>query len=69
MKPSTRAFEAAGQLKYLFEQEWDLPFVEVDAETFENDLKGIDVLAIPDGYANYGLQSLGAKGKKALQSG
>ena len=50
----------------MFEQEWDLPFVEVDAETFENDLKGIDVLAIPDGYANYGLQSLGAKGKKAL---
>ena len=30
-------------------------------------LAGIDVLVIPDGYANYGVQALGAKGKKALR--
>ena len=30
-------------------------------------LPGIDVLVIPDGYANYGVQALGAKGKRALR--
>src|SRR5262245_5675923 len=59
---STRGFEASGQLRYLFEQEWDLPFVDVATSDIAAGLPGIDVLVIPDGYANYGLQALGAKG-------
>ena len=32
-------------------------------------LAGIDVLVIPDGYANYGVQALGAKGKRPSATG
>ncbi len=64
---STRGFEAAYQAKYLFEQVWDLDYVDVTADDIKAGLAGIDVLVIPDGYANYALQALGAKGKRALR--
>ena len=50
---STRGFEAAFQTKYLFEQVWDLPFADVTAATSPRASAGIDVLVIPDGFANY----------------
>ena len=64
---STRGFEAAGQARYLFRDVWELPFVDVTAAGIVAGLGGIDVLVIPDGYANYALQALGAKGKRALR--
>jgi hypothetical protein len=65
---STRGFEAAGQARYLFRDVWGLPFTDVTAADITAGLPGVDVLVIPDGYANYGVQALGAKGKKALQA-
>ncbi len=64
---STRGFEAAGQARYLFDQVWELPYKEVTAQKIINGLRGVDVLVVPDGYTNYALQALGAKGKKALR--
>jgi hypothetical protein len=63
---STAGFQAAGQLRWLFNTEWHLPFTDVTAADITAGLPGIDVLIVPNGYANYGLQALGAKGKKAL---
>ena len=40
---------------------------DVTAADITAGLAGIDVLVMPDGYANYGVQALGAKGKKALR--
>ena len=64
---STRGFEAAGQARYLFDSVWHLPYTNVTASDIAAGLAGIDVLVIPDGYANYGVQALGAKGKRALR--
>ena len=64
---STRGFEAAAQTRYLFEQVWHVPYTDVTADDVVAGLAGIDVLVVPDGYANYGVQALGAKGKKALR--
>jgi len=64
---STRGFESAGQARWLFNEVWHLDFTDVTAADITAGLAGIDVLVIPDGYANYGLQALGAKGKKALR--
>jgi len=64
---STRGFESAGQTRWLFDQVWHLPYTDVTATDLAAGLSGVDVLVIPDGYANYGLQALGAKGKKALR--
>jgi len=68
---STRGFEAAGQARYLFDQVWGLvknaDYRDVTAADITAGLVGIDVLVIPDGYANYGVQALGAKGKRALR--
>ena len=64
---STRGFEAAGQARYLFDEVWQLPYTDVTAADISAGLAGIDVLVIPDGYANYGVQALGAKGKRALR--
>ena len=70
---STRGFEASGQLRYLFDDVWGLvrgeDYVDIDADFITNQLatSDIGVLVIPDGYANYGVQALGAKGKKALR--
>jgi len=64
---STAGFQAAGQARWLFDQVWHLPYTNVTAADIKAGLPGIDVLYVPNGYANYGLQALGAKGKKALR--
>ena len=64
---STRGFEAAGQARWLFEQVWHLPYHAVTAADIVAGLVGTNVLVIPDGYANYGVQALGSKGKRALR--
>ena len=64
--PSTRGFESAGQTRYLFDTVWDLPFHDVTVDDILASLPSTDVLVIPDGFTNYGLQDLGSKGKKAL---
>lgn len=63
---STTAFESAGAIRYLFEQVWGVPFSDVTADQIKAGLDGIDVLLVPDGAADYALQALGSKGKKAL---
>ena len=64
---STAGFQAAGQARWLFDTVWHLPYTNVTAADIKAGLPGIDVLLVPNGYANYGLQALGAKGKKALR--
>jgi hypothetical protein len=66
MPGSTTAFQSAGALRSLFDRVWGVPYQEVSAADITAGLPGIDVLIVPDGYVNYGLQALGAKGKKAL---
>jgi Zinc carboxypeptidase len=65
--PSTRGFESTFQTKYLFEQVWGLDYEDVSVSDILAGLPGIDVLVVPDGYANYALQAFGAKGKRALR--
>jgi hypothetical protein len=64
---STRGFEAAGQARYLFDEVWQLPYEDITAGEIVAGLGALDVLVIPDGYANYAVQALGAKGKRALR--
>ena len=63
---STTGFESAGSVRYLFEKVWNIPYVAITADQIKAGLQNIDVLLVPDGYANYGLQALGSKGKLAL---
>src|SRR5262249_45372533 len=63
---STAGFQAAGEVRWLFDTQWHLPYHDVTAADIQAGLPGTDVLLVPNGYANYGLQALGAKGKKAL---
>lgn len=63
---STTAFEAAGAIRYLFNQVWGVPYTEVTAAQIKAGLQNVDVLLVPDGAAEYALQALGSKGKKAL---
>ncbi len=66
---STRGYEAAYQLRYLFEQVWDLPYTPVEAGDITAGLDpAIDVLIIPDGYAPSAVKALGTKGKTALRA-
>jgi hypothetical protein len=65
--PSTRGFEATGHARWLFDTVWNLDYTLVDAGDITAGLAGVDVLLIPDGYANYAIQALGAKGKRALR--
>jgi hypothetical protein len=70
---SSSAYISAGSIRYLFDRVWGLQsgadYVDVTADDIKagrlGDL-GIGILLVPDGYTNYGLQALGAKGKKAL---
>ena len=66
MPGSSTAFASAGSIRYLFKHVWNVPYLEVGAATIRAGLPGIDVLLVPDGYVNYGLQDLGSQGKKAL---
>jgi hypothetical protein len=76
--PGATALESRGAVRWLFEQVWGLD-VNVDPDDPETDvveggdiaagaLADNDVLVMPDGYPNYALNALGAKGKKALTS-
>jgi hypothetical protein len=66
---SSPAIESAGAVRWLFDQRWQLPFTDLTADDIKaGSLAGLDALVIPDGYSNYGLQALGAKGKKAIVS-
>ena len=64
---SSRAFETTGQLRYVFENEWNLPYRDVTANQIIRGLNNVDVLVVPDGYSNYAMQALGSKGKRALK--
>jgi hypothetical protein len=68
---STRGFEAAGQTRYLLERQWGLEagvdYRDVTPADVVAGLPGIDVLVVPDGFAGYLVQDLGAKGKRALR--
>ncbi|HET9347274.1 MAG TPA: M14 family zinc carboxypeptidase [Candidatus Limnocylindrales bacterium] len=65
---STRGFEAAGHAAYLFRDVWGLPFDHSTiADLDPTSLAGYDVVVLPDGFPNYALQDLGAKGKKELR--
>ncbi|MFL6288531.1 MAG: M14 family zinc carboxypeptidase [Actinomycetes bacterium] len=64
---SSRGFEASGQLRYVFENLWDLPYRDVTANQIIRGLRNLDVLVVPDGYSNYATQALGSKGKRALR--
>ena len=70
------ALESRGAVRWLFAERWGLD-VNVDPDDPANDLveggdiaagalDDYDVLVMPDGYPNYALNALGAKGKKAL---
>ena len=59
-----------GQPRYLFGEVWRLPPTDLTYDDIGTDptmLGDFDVVVIPDGYAGYALQDLGAKGKKALR--
>jgi hypothetical protein len=73
--PGTTALESRGAVRWLFAEVWGLPFgLDADehlisgGEVAAGSLSDYDVLVMPDGYPNYALQALGAKGKKALVS-
>jgi hypothetical protein len=63
---STAAFESAGSIRFLFDSVWRVPYTNVSADQIKAGLQGIDVLLVPDGYINYGLEALGPPGRKAL---
>jgi hypothetical protein len=64
--PGTAGFESAGAVRHLFERVWGVAYTPVTVTDVVAGLRGIDVLLVPDGYANGGLQALGNKGQKAL---
>jgi hypothetical protein len=64
---SSRGFEASGQLRYVFENQWNLPYRNISAAQITRGLRHHDVLVVPDGYSNYATQALGSKGKRALR--
>ena len=65
--PGTTALESRGAVRWLFTEVWDLPFETITAgDVAGGALADHDVLVMPDGYPNYALQALGAKGKKAF---
>jgi hypothetical protein len=71
--PGSTALESRGAVRWLFAEVWGLPFdlgsdehLVSGGEVAAGGLSDYDVLVMPDGYPNYALQALGAKGKKAL---
>jgi Zinc carboxypeptidase len=73
--PGATALESRGAVRWLFAEVWGLdvdvhPDPASDMVTGEDIAAGVlddyDVLVMPDGYPNYALSALGAKGKKAL---
>jgi hypothetical protein len=67
--PGNTALESRGAVRWLFEQVWGLDFELVTTSNIRaGALADHDVLVMPDGYPNYAINGLGAKGKKALVS-
>ncbi|WP_157896722.1 M14 family zinc carboxypeptidase [Acidovorax carolinensis] len=66
MPGSTSSSESAGSVRHLFERVWGVAYTPVTVADIVSGLPGIDVLLVPDGYVNGGLQALGNKGQKAL---
>ena len=64
--PGTTAFESAGAVRHLFERVWGVAYTPVTVADIVAGLSNVDVLLVPDGHANGGLQALGNKGQKAL---
>jgi hypothetical protein len=65
---STRGYESANQLRYLFDEVWGLDHTMVRVDGIVGALgPDVDVLVIPDGYAPYVIKALGSKGKTALR--
>jgi hypothetical protein len=68
--PGSTALESRGAVRWLFNEVWGIDLEPSDLVTGEDIAAGAladrDVLVMPDGYPNYALQALGAKGKKAL---
>jgi hypothetical protein len=77
--PGATALESRGAVRWLFTEVWglDADLVPDDPDDPDSDLvtgqeiaagalADYDVLVMPDGYPNYALNALGAKGKKAL---
>lgn len=64
--PGSTGFESAGAARHLFERVWGVPYTNVQHDRLAADLGQIDVLLVPDGYANSALQALGSKGQKTL---
>jgi hypothetical protein len=65
--PGATALESRGAVRWLFTEVWDLPFeTATGGDIAVGALFDHDVLVMPDGFPNYALQALGAKGKKAL---
>lgn len=64
--PGSSGFESAGAARHLLEQVWGVSYTDVRPDNLAADLGQIDVLLVPDGYANAALQALGSKGQKAL---
>ncbi|HET9672313.1 MAG TPA: M14 family metallopeptidase, partial [Actinomycetota bacterium] len=65
--PGSTALESRGAVRWLFDRVWGLGFDLLSGgDVAAGALDGYDVLVMPDGYPNYALQALGAKGKKAL---
>ena len=65
--PGATALESRGAVRWLFDRVWDLDFeLMTGGDIASGALVDHDVLVMPDGYPNYALQALGAKGKKAL---
>ena len=67
--PGSTALESRGAVRWLFDRVWGLDFgLVTGGDIVAGSLSDYDVLVMPDGYPNYALQALGAKGKKALVS-
>ena len=65
--PGATALESRGAVRWLFDQVWGLDFdLVTTAQIRQGALDDHDVLVMPDGYPNYAINGLGAKGKKAL---
>ena len=64
--PGRAGFESAGAARHLLDRVWGLPYTNVQPDSIASDLARIDVLLVPDGYANAALQALGSKGQRAL---
>ena len=61
------ALESRGAVRWLFDKVWHLDFDLVTTSDIRaGALADHDVLVMPDGYPNYAINGLGAKGKKAL---